>query len=135
MHCKKTTHNWNDSIAKHSNSRFQLSYDSVQQAAGLYDPRRRKPRGFLRVVWQVPGCENVAGRRVAGGVAAVGGRQKHNLLSNVCRVHKIAADKTEIICLMSAGYTALDSICEQSLDEHSLESMNEAPGVADRRNL
>ena len=49
--------------------------------------------------------------------------------------HKIAADKTEIICLMSAGYTALDSICEQSLDEHSLESMNEAPGVAERRNL
>ena len=109
MHCRKTTHNWNDSIAKHSNSRFQLSYDSVPQAAGLYDPRRRKPRGFLRVVWQVPGCENVAGRRVAGGVAAeggvaaVGGRQNTEILESVCQVQRAAADKIEEILNLSAG--------------------------------
>lgn len=46
-----------------------------------------------------------------------------------------AADKTQKFLNLSARFTALDSICEQSLDEHSLESMNEAPGVADRRNL
>ena len=103
MHCRKTTHNWNDSIAKHSNDRFQLSYDSVPQAAGLYDPRRRKPRGFLRVVWHVPGCENVAGRRVAGGAAAVGGRQNTEILESVCQVQRAAADKIEEILNLSAG--------------------------------
>ena len=103
MHCRKTTHNWNDSIAKHSNGIYQLSYDSVQQAAGLYDPRRRKPRGFLRVVWQVPGCENVAGRQVAGGVAAVGGRQNTEILESVCQVQRAAADKIEEILNLSAG--------------------------------
>ena len=46
-----------------------------------------------------------------------------------------AADKTQKFLNLSARFTALDSICEQSLDEHSLESMNEAPGVADHRNL
>lgn len=40
-----------------------------------------------------------------------------------------AADKTQKFLNLSARFTALDSICEQSLDEHSLESMNEAVGV------
>ena len=72
-------------------------------------PGGGSPRGFLRVVWQVPGCDIVAGRRVAGGVAAeggvvaVGGRQNTEILGSVCQVHRAAADKIEEILNLSAG--------------------------------